>query len=63
LNPVVGASGFFVPFKFHDRFLSDNKTYIDNSMINADRIMDLTRIQRDILTALVNIYRKENRPV
>jgi transcriptional regulator len=32
-------------------------------MINADRIMDLTRIQRDILTALVNIYRKENRPV
>jgi hypothetical protein len=31
-------------------------------MINFDRIMDLTRVQKDILTALVNIYRKENRP-
>jgi len=32
-------------------------------MNNADRIMDLTPVQRDILTALINIHRVEGRAV
>jgi hypothetical protein len=32
-------------------------------MINIDRIMDLTPVQRDILTALINIHRVEGRAV
>ena len=32
-------------------------------MNNFDRIMDLTTVQRDILTALINIHRVEGRAV
>ena len=32
-------------------------------MNNIDRIMDLTTVQRDILTALINIHRVEGRAV
>ena len=32
-------------------------------MNNVDRNMDLTPVQRDILTALINIHRKEGRAV
>jgi predicted transcriptional regulator len=39
------------------------KLYRTLIMNNADRIMDLTPVQRDILTALINIHRVEGRAV
>lgn len=43
-----------------ERSTSLNKRLV---MINIDRSMELTPIQRDILTALINIYRRDNRAV